>query len=85
MAKLRVNLVSASSINPADIAKVFDVLKTMDVDVAELSVRSASRPSNDGASMSRYALNAGSMLMTRWSMPRLAASAAASSSDPWLL
>ena len=43
------------------------------------SVRSGSRPSNDGASMSRNGRDgAGSMAMVRWSMPRLPASFSAS-------
>ena len=48
------------------------------------SVRSGSRPSNDGASSSRNDPKASSMAMVRWSTPRLPASSEASSSEPSL-
>ena len=48
------------------------------------SARSSGRPSNEGRSMSRKAEWAGSMGITRKSMPRASARAVASSRDPSL-
>ena len=48
------------------------------------SARSGSRPSKLSDSMSRSAVNAGSMGMTRYSMPSVAARSRASSFEPWL-